>query len=128
MDEIKTFDLGFKENEDINLSLSESEDFNLTMGDVLVRGGGGGGTNDFNKLINRPSYAGERMTGETDIPEVIQYKAGENIKIEGDTISAEIGGSNLATVAYTGDYNDLENEPRDFTDDEWGLLWSNYQP
>lgn len=29
-----------------------------------------GGTSDFNQLINRPSYDGERMTGNTNIPEV----------------------------------------------------------
>lgn len=29
-----------------------------------------GGTSDFNQLINRPSYNGERMTGNTNIPEV----------------------------------------------------------
>lgn len=29
-----------------------------------------GGTSDFNQLINRPSYNGGRMTGNTNIPEV----------------------------------------------------------
>lgn len=127
MDEVKTFNMGFREGEDINLGFKESEEFNLKMGEVIVRGGGSG-TNDFNKLINRPSYAGERMTGETDIPEVIQYQAGSNIRIEGNVISAEIGGGNLATVAYTGEYTDLNNEPRDFTQDEWDMLWAKYQP
>lgn len=31
-------------------------------------GGGGGGTNDFDQLINRPSYNGTTMTGNTNIP------------------------------------------------------------
>lgn len=30
---------------------------------------GGGGTNDFNVLVNRPKYAGKEMTGDTNIPE-----------------------------------------------------------
>ncbi len=33
-------------------------------------GGGGGGTNDFDQLINRPSYNGTTMTGNTNIPAV----------------------------------------------------------
>lgn len=36
-----------------------------------IEGGGGGeGTLDFNELENRPKYAGEEMTGDTDIPSV----------------------------------------------------------
>jgi hypothetical protein len=33
-------------------------------------GGGEGGTNNFNALLNRPRYNGAVMTGSTDIPEV----------------------------------------------------------
>lgn len=29
----------------------------------------------------------------------------------------------LARVAFTGEYADLNNEPQNFTDDEWELLW-----
>lgn len=30
----------------------------------------------------------------------------------------------LSTVAWTGEYDDLINEPKDFTEDEWEFLWS----
>lgn len=43
---------------------------------------------DFNKLDNRPKYKGQEMTGETDIPEVVAYAAGDNITISDGTISA----------------------------------------
>lgn len=35
------------------------------------KGEGDGDTKDFNQLDNRPKYAGEVMTGDTDIPEVV---------------------------------------------------------
>lgn len=36
-------------------------------------GGGGGGTSNFNQLSNRPKYNGVTMTGDTNIPEVVNY-------------------------------------------------------
>lgn len=36
----------------------------------MESGGGSGGVSDFNELDNRPKYAGETMTGDTDIPDV----------------------------------------------------------
>lgn len=30
----------------------------------------------------------------------------------------------LSAVAWTGEYDDLINEPKDFTEDEWEFLWS----
>lgn len=30
----------------------------------------------------------------------------------------------LSEVAWTGEYDDLINEPKDFTEDEWEFLWS----
>lgn len=49
------------------------------------------GSLDFNDLINRPKYSGQIMTGETDIPEVKKYTAGENIEIseEGEISSTD---------------------------------------
>ena len=49
------------------------------------------GSLDFNDLINRPKYNGQIMTGETDIPEVIRYTAGENVEIseEGEISSTD---------------------------------------
>lgn len=37
-------------------------------------------TGDFNKLNNRPSYAGELMTGDTDIPKVLTSIGNDNIQ------------------------------------------------
>lgn len=43
-----------------------------------IEGGGGGeGTLDFNELENRPKYAGEEMTGDTNIPDVATAVANE---------------------------------------------------
>ena len=51
-------------------------------------GGGGSGTSNFNQLSNRPKYNGTTMTGNTNIPEVKTYTAGDNITISGNQISA----------------------------------------
>lgn len=47
---------------------------------------GGGGTSDFNNLDNRPKYNGSEMDGNTNIPEVKTYTAGENISISEDNV------------------------------------------
>lgn len=56
-----------------------NEEFNLGF-DNYYRGGG---TNDFDQLINRPKYNNKVMTSETNIPEVKNIKlydeAGDNI-------------------------------------------------
>lgn len=56
-DEYFTLDL---QNEDEGFSVDFGETTNL----------GGGGTDDFNTLKNRPKYAGSDMTGNTNIPSV----------------------------------------------------------
>lgn len=57
------------ENESFMLDFEESNDeFELDFGEVANLG-----TSDFDKLTNRPSYNGESMTHETNIPEVVQY-------------------------------------------------------
>lgn len=55
----------------------------------IESGGGGEGTLDFNQLENRPKYAGERMTGDTDIPDVDVAIAGIQTQINGkqDTLT-----------------------------------------
>ena len=55
---------------------------------IAESGGGGGGTANFNKLINRPLYAGAPMTGATEIPKVVTYIAGTNISINNGIITA----------------------------------------
>lgn len=61
--------------------------------------GGGGGTNNFNQLTNRPSYNGTTMTGSTDIPEVKTYTAGTNISISAQN---EISATDTTYTAGTG--------------------------
>lgn len=136
------------EVEQFVVGFDEPDDLDVDFGDIVNNG-----TNDFNALYNRPSYGGNVMTGETNIPEVIQYEAGENIQINGRVISALINVDNklsptstnpvqnrviyadlatkvdaaeLAPVAFTGEYDDLENEPGGFTPDEWNSLWKKY--
>ena len=146
----ETFDLkDAEEVENFVVGFDEPEDMELGFGDVINNG-----TDDFNALYNRPSYNGEPMTGDTNIPEVEHYEAGENITIENNVISAtsvevdselsdesvnpvqnrvittamaeKVDSDDLAEVAFTGDYEDLENEPQDFTEEEWNMLWNNY--
>lgn len=134
--ECEHFLVGFDEPEDMELEFGEIQRNNEA---------------DFNRLYNRPSYDGVTMTGDTNIPKVITYQAGDNIEIEDGTISvvvdselsdssehpvqnavvttainAKTDTSDLATVAFTGEYSDLENEPRDFTEEEWSTLWADY--
>lgn len=138
-DEVENFVVGFEEPEDMELG----------FGDVTNNG-----TDDFNALYNRPSYNGEPMTGDTNIPEVEHYEAGENITIDNNVISAKsvevddelstesinpvqnnvittalatkVDGADLAPVAFSGDYDDLNDEPQDFTEEQWNMLWTNY--
>lgn len=147
----QNFDLSDSpEEEHFVVGFDEPDNLDLSFEDVVNNG-----TNDFNSLYNRPSYDGEKMTNETDIPKVIHYKAGENIEINGDTISStssvtvddklsttsvnpvqnkvittnlatKVDSADLAPVAFSGDYNDLNQEPTDFSDEEWDLLWKNY--
>lgn len=41
-------------------------------------------------------------------------------------LADKVDSNDLAEVAFTGDYDDLEGEPQDFTEEEWSLLWTNY--
>ena len=141
--------LATNDEEALNLSLDDNEETNfaLEFGEVFR-----GDSSDFNALYNRPSYDGQIMTNETDIPRVIHYEAGNSISIDGNVISAtndvEIDNAlsstsinpvqnrvvysslatkadtdDLAEVAFSGYYDDLKNEPINFTQDEWSLLW-----
>lgn len=59
--------------------------------------GNGKGVSDFDQLYNRPKYANEEMTSETNIPDV-------------NAAVSELDNS-LATVAKTGNYSDLTGTP-----------------
>lgn len=146
----ENFDLANDEEvENFVVGFEEPEDMELGFGEVTNNG-----TDDFNSLYNRPSYNGEAMSGDTNIPEVVEYQAGENITIENHVISAEsvevddelstesinpvqnnvittalatkVDDADLAPVAFSGDYDDLNDEPKDFTEEEWNMLWTKY--
>lgn len=70
---------------------------------AIAEGGGGGGTSDFNDLTNRPKYNGTTMDGDTNIPEVVSYTAGDGIDITNAVISATNTGK--ARVLTADDYN-----------------------
>lgn len=62
----------------------------------------------------------------TDLSSSIQTSLGkaDTALQEHQDISGKANTADLATVASTGSYNDLENLPdiSDFTDDDWGLI------
>lgn len=80
------------------------EDFIVDFGEVTRVE-----TGDFNKLNNRPSYAGELMTGDTDIPKVPtktseltndqNYQTGA--EVQSAVSSASIGNENIQDGAIT---------------------------
>ncbi len=85
----------------------ESENFNVEFEEVVNIGGG---TSDFNELSNRPKYNNETMTGDTNIPEV-PTKTSDLTNDGADGTSTYVEADNLATVATSGDYDDLSNKP-----------------
>lgn len=150
LDEAQAFDIS--EEQDVEQFVAEFEEndgLDVQFGDVVNNS-----TADFNELYNRPSYNGQEMTSETNIPEVVQYEAGEGITIEDGIISAvpisvdselsetstnpvenraiygaisgKVDPEDLATVAFSGEYDDLKNQPTNFTTEEWSQLWTTY--
>lgn len=84
--------------------MDENEKFLVDFGETTVVGGGGG-TTDFNELINRPKYNNNTMTGSTNIPKV-PTKTSDLTNDSNFVVS-----SSLATVATTGAYSDLSGTP-----------------
>lgn len=41
-------------------------------------------------------------------------------------LAEKVDSDDLAEVAFTGEYDDLEGEPQDFTEEEWALLWAQH--
>lgn len=41
-------------------------------------------------------------------------------------LADKVDSDDLAKVAFTGEYDDLEGEPQDFTEEEWALLWAQH--
>lgn len=81
-----------------------------------IEGGGGKGVSDFNELENRPKYAGEEMTGDTDIPDFSEDIAAEtNARILGDNelrddIAAEADARAAADTSLSGQIANKQNK------------------
>lgn len=60
---------------------------------------GAGGANDFEKLINRPKYAGQEMTGSTDIPDWTNEIS--NIKSEMEEVNDSISSLSAETESLS---------------------------
>lgn len=128
--------IGFNEPERVQLEFDEPEDLQLnfdTPDDNLELGFGevlDGRTDDFNRLYNRPSYNGTTMTGATNIQVDSQLSSTSTNAVQNRVIyssmATKANTNDLAPVAFSGEYNDLTGEPRDFTQAEWNLLWRNY--
>lgn len=128
--------VGFSEPERVDLQFDDSDELQLnfdTPDDNLELGFGevlDGRTDDFNKLYNRPSYNGTTMTGATNIEVDSQLSSTSTNAVQNRVIYASMATKadtdDLAPVAFSGQYNDLTGEPRDFTQAEWSLLWRNY--
>lgn len=116
------------EVEQFVVGFDEPDDLDVDFGDIINNG-----TNDFNALYNRPSYGGNVMTGETNIPEIMIDDAlsdSSTNPVQNRVIYANLAtkaeSSELANVAFSGEYDDLINEPLGFTQDEWDTLWAEY--
>ena len=72
---------------------NEEEEFPVDFGEVIQVS-----TTDFNKLENRPSYAGEAMTGDTNIP-----------KVGAGILTVEKNGTSIGTFSANADKNTTIN-------------------
>lgn len=66
---------------------------------------GGSGVDDYNELTNKPSIDGHELVGDSSLDDI-----GVTDAIE-DALEDYTPTSELAEVAFTGDYDDLENTP-----------------
>lgn len=66
---------------------------------------GGQGVDDYNELTNKPSIEGHELVGDSSLEDI-----GVTDAIE-DALEDYTPTSELAEVAFTGDYEDLENTP-----------------
>lgn len=79
------------------------------------------------KTINNTSILG---SGNIDIQGGSSYTAGTGISISNNTISVDGESATtgtLATVAFSGSYNDLSNTPEAYTANEVETLWESIQ-
>ena len=82
--------------------------FTVEFGEVTNIGGGG--TSDFDELTNRPKYNDTTMSSDTNIPKV-PAKTSDLTNDGSDGDSTYVEADELAKVATSGSYADLENKP-----------------
>lgn len=122
----ENFDLSSAEDiEQFEANFEEPSDMDLTFADTVNNS-----TTDFNSLYNRPSYNGEIMTNETNIEVDEELSPTSENPVQNRVIYADLATkadvADLAAVAFSGEYSDLQNEPTDFSQDEWDRLWKTY--
>ena len=86
----------------------DNEKFTVEFGEVTNIGGGG--TSDFDELTNRPKYNDTTMSSDTNIPKV-PAKTSDLTNDGSDGDSTYVEADELAKVATSGSYADLENKP-----------------
>lgn len=86
----------------------DNEKFTVEFGEVTNIGSGG--TSDFDELTNRPKYNDTTMSSGTNIPKV-PAKTSDLTNDGSDGDSTYVEADELAEVATSGSYADLENKP-----------------
>ena len=86
----------------------DNEKFTVEFGEVANIGRGG--TSDFDELTNRPKYNDTTMSSDTNIPKV-PAKTSDLTNDGSDGDSTYVEADELAKVATSGSYADLENKP-----------------
>ena len=82
---------------------------------------GGQGVDDYNELTNKPSIEGNELVGDSSLDDIGVIDAID------DALEDYTPTSDLAEVAFTGDYDDLINKPTPITVDS-ALSWTSQNP
>lgn len=91
---------------DLSISLSQALGINNSSSYSGSSGGGGGGTDDYTELTNKPQINNVTLTGNKTSSQI-----GVADAVHTHTVSQITDFPTLATVATSGNYNDLSNKP-----------------
>ena len=91
---------------DLSISLSQALGINNSSSYSGSGGGGGGGTTDYTDLDNKPQINNVTLTGNKTSSQI-----GVADAVHTHTVSQITDFPTLATVATSGNYNDLSNKP-----------------
>ena len=91
---------------DLSISLSQALGVNSSSSYSGSSGGGGGGTDDYTELTNKPQINNVTLTGNKTSSQI-----GVADAVHTHTVSQITDFPTLATVATSGNYNDLSNKP-----------------